>query len=108
MQPIDLLVFIASGEPKHLSVARIGADLCKLVGCSSDLVKIDHRYALKSTHKHRLQPEHFQILPTIISAGRVISDRPRHLTFFHFDPIYGQWFQASVKRNEAATELWVA
>jgi hypothetical protein len=109
MQPVDWFVFVASGVPKHVSVTRIGSDLCQSIGCSSDLVKMDHHYALKSTHKHRFQPDHFQVLTETIARGRVIADRQKHLTFFYLDRVmFGHWFQATIKRNERATELWVA
>lgn len=106
-QSIDWFVFIASGQPKHVSVTRISPALCAAIGCSSNLVRIDHRYALKSTHKHRLKPNHFLILEPTIRFGRVVIDKAKHLTFFHLDYIHGQWFQASIKRNEAEDELWV-
>jgi hypothetical protein len=107
MQPIDWFRFIASGEPQHVSITRIDRELCLAINCSSNLVKIDHRYALKSIHKHHFQPEHFQILPAAIQHGRVVADRSKHLTFFYLDAVFGHWFQASIKRDESASELWV-
>ncbi len=109
MEPIDWFVFIQSGEPKTVSVTRINAGLRALIGCSSDLVRIGHNYALKCTHKHRLTPDHFYVLPEVINHGRVIADKKHHLTFFYLDYItYKQWFQATIKCNEDQNELWVA
>ncbi|WP_445215573.1 hypothetical protein ACKWRH_24250 [Bradyrhizobium sp. Pa8] len=68
---------------------------------------MDHHYALKCTHKHRITPDHFQVLPATLTYGRVVADRSRHLSFFHFDHIFGQWFQATIKTNLAGNELWV-
>ena len=69
---------------------------------------MDHYYALKSAHKHRLTPDHFHLLSATLQHGRVVADKPRHLTFFYLDYIsYQQWFQATIKCNKAENELWV-
>jgi hypothetical protein len=108
MEPIDWFLFVESGQPQHVSIARIHADLCALVRCSSNLVRMDHHYALKCARKHRLTADHFHLLPEMLRHGRIVADKPRHLTFFYFDYItYRQWFQATIKTNEAENELWV-
>lgn len=105
--PIDWFKFVVSGEPKQLSITRIGSGLCEKIGCSSNLVKMDHHYALKSAHKHRLTSDHFQVLPATLTYGRAVADKAKHLSFFYFDRMYGQWFQATIKANKAENELWV-
>lgn len=105
----DWFKFVAMGDPKIVSVARLPMELCKYVKCSSTLIQMEHTYALKSAQKHRLRAAHFPMLPIVIDCGLVIQDRPRHLSFFFFeDVVFGGWLQATIKANEAGTENWVA
>ena len=49
------------------------------------------------------------MLPIMIDVGRVISDRERHLSFYFYeDVVFGGWFTATIKANQAGNELWVA
>lgn len=49
------------------------------------------------------------MLPIIIDCGRVISDRERHLSFYFYENVvFGSWFSATIKVNQAGSELWVA
>lgn len=105
----DWFNFVSSGEPNTISVTRLPLELCRIIGCSSSLVRMTHDYALKCTYKHRLRHYHFPMLPIMIDVGRVISDRERHLSFYFYeDVVFGGWFTATIKANQAGNELWVA
>lgn len=105
----DWLKFIGSGEPEVISVTRLPAELCNTIGCSSSLVRMTHDYALKCAYKHKLKSYHFPMLPILIECGRVISDRPKHLSFYFYENVvFGSWFTATVKANQGGNELWVA
>jgi hypothetical protein len=109
MTESDWYNFVAGGTPDIVSVARLPPDLCKKIGSSTSLVRMQHYYALKSAQKHRLRAAHFPMLPIIIDLGRVISDRPQHLSFYFYeDVVFGGWLTATVKAAAMGTELWVA
>jgi hypothetical protein len=68
-----------------------------------------HDYALKCAQGHRLRAAYFPMLPIVIDVGRVISDRPSHLSFYFYeDVIFGGWMAATVKATQSGHELWVA
>jgi hypothetical protein len=49
------------------------------------------------------------MLEAVIECGFVISDRPRHLSFYFYeDVIFGGWLAATVKATESGQELWVS
>ena len=101
--------FVGGGEPDVISVTRLPSDLCRVIGCSSNLIRMRHDYALKCAQKHSLQPIHFPMLPIVIDVGWAISDRSRHLSFYWYEnTVFGGWMSATIKSNEAGTELWVA
>jgi hypothetical protein len=48
------------------------------------------------------------MLSLTIELGRVIQDRPKHLTFFFREEVvFGKWFQATIKANADGSEIWV-
>lgn len=109
MKDVDWFRFVAGDGPDVISVTRLPNDLCRHIGCSSSLVRMRHDYALKCAHKHKLRAAHFPMLPIVIEHGFVISDKPRHLTFYLFENVvFGGWLVATIKATEANTELWVA
>lgn len=68
-----------------------------------------HDYVLKAIHNHRLRPAHFPLIPAVIFNGRVICDKPRHLTFLHYETaIFGGWLQVTVKSEGTGQELWIS
>jgi hypothetical protein len=72
------------------------------------MVRIGHDYALKLHRKHGFNIDEFPLLPITIDLGRVISDQPRRLTFYFFEPVISQrWYQATIKSTIAGTEMWV-
>src|SRR6185437_394728 len=96
----DWVRFLHFGEPQIVSVARLSHDLCRRIDSSSTLVRMRHDYALKAAHKHRLRAIHFPMLPIVINMGRVICDKPRHLTFYMYENvIFGGWLAATIKSN---------
>src|ERR1700682_2548579 len=102
----DWLRFIAGGEPEVISVTRLPLELCRAIDCSSSLVRMTHDYALKCAYKHRLRSYHFPMLPIVIDYGRVISDREKHLSFYFYENVvFGSWFAATIKANQAGSEL---
>jgi hypothetical protein len=49
------------------------------------------------------------MLPIVIDLGFVISDRPRHLTFYFYENVvFGGWLAATVKATESGHEIWLA
>lgn len=49
------------------------------------------------------------MLPIVIDCGQVVSDREKHLNFYFYENVvFGSWFTATVKSNQAGSELWVA
>jgi hypothetical protein len=101
--------FVSFGKPPIVSVTRLPAELCRVIDCSSTLVRYQHDYALKSAQKHNFRAAHFPMLPILIDVGFVIQDRPRCLTFYWYENVvFGGWLGATVKANESATELWVS
>lgn len=109
MRDEDWSSFLANGKPAVLGIARLHPELCRTLGTSTDLVSLRHDYALKIARKHGLEPRDFALLPVTIALGRAVCDRERHLTFFHYDAVsFESWFQASIKRNIAGDEIWVA
>jgi hypothetical protein len=105
----DWALFIASGSPLAMGIARLPTGLCRALGASTNLVRVRHDYTLKMTQKHKLEPRHFPMLPVVLERGRVIANKQHHLTFFHNDHAgFGSWFQVTLKTNRAGDELWVA
>ena len=101
--------FVAYGEPSVVSVARLPEELCRRIGASTTLIRMRHDYALKCSLQHRLRPIHFPMLPIVIDMGRVISDRPRHLSFYMYENVvFGGWMASTIKATEDGTELWIA
>lgn len=101
--------FVALGEPDTISVTRLPDDLCRRIGASTSLVRMRHDYALKCAQKHRLRAAHFPMLPVILEVGRVISDRPRHLSFYFYENVvFGGWMAATLKATDSGQEIWVA
>src|SRR5262245_51326277 len=101
--------FVAGGDPAVVSVARLPPELCRALGCSSTLIRMRHDYALKCARKHSLRAAHFPMLPIVIDLGMALSHRPRHLSFYWYENVvFGGWLSATIKANEAGTELWVA
>jgi hypothetical protein len=101
--------FIGSGAPRIVSVARLPPELYLKLGASNGLVKLRHDYALKIAHKHGFRPVHFPMLPIVIDCGRVLCDRPNHMSFFFYENVvFGGWLQATIKSARGGTELWVA
>jgi hypothetical protein len=67
-----------------------------------------HDYALKSALKHRLLAAHFPMTAFAIARGRVLADRPRHLTILYEDrAIFGTWFHLTIKASSDGSEVWV-
>jgi hypothetical protein len=100
--------FIASGSPSEVIVGKLSADLCRVIGSDSSLVRIRHDYALKLHRKHNFPVEELPLLPIAIDLGRAISDQPRRLTFFFFERVISnRWYQATIKSTQDGREMWV-
>jgi hypothetical protein len=105
----EWFTFVASGIPEIVSVARLPPDLCRKIGSHTSLIRMRHEYALRAAQKHRLRAAHFPMLPIVIDLGRVICDRPGHLTFYFYENVvFGGWLAATIKTIRTGTELWVA
>ena len=98
------------GEQPHTRRAccRLDRDLVRALRASTDIVKIERNYALKSAHKHGLHYSHFPMAAIAIEFGVAIADRPNHLTFVYDDrAVFGTWFMATVKSTQDGNELWL-
>ena len=76
------------------------------------MVRIHHRYAVKSQFKHNIEPARFAMLPIILEFGRAVlhigENQERSISFFHYDTVvFGGWMHTAVKVVPAQTELWV-
>jgi hypothetical protein len=69
----EFMHFLASGTPSVASLGRLHQDLCRAIGSTTDLVRIRHEYALKLTQKHKLDPRHVVLIPTLLEAGRAVT-----------------------------------
>lgn len=78
-----------------------------MIGASTNLVRIRHDYALKLTQKHKLDPRHVVLIPTLLEAGRAVLTKPLHITFFLRDPLLG-WMHLTIKTIPDGNELWLA
>lgn len=104
----DWLQFVAGGEPQVTVVAKLPPDLCRIIGASSNLVRLRHDYALKLHHKHGFTIDEFPLLPIAIDLRRVISDQPRRLTFYFFERVISnRWYQVTIKSTQDGNEMWV-
>lgn len=100
--------FVWGCDPQIATIGELPRDLCKAIGSGSPIIRMHHYYALKCAHKHGLDTGQMLMLPITLAMGRCIQDRPRNLTFFHFDPhIYGSWFHASLKTDKNGNEIWL-
>jgi hypothetical protein len=85
---------------------RLHQDVCRVIGASTNLVRIRHDYALKLTQKHKLDPRHVVLIPTLLEAGRAVLTKPLHITFFLRDPLLG-WMHLTIKTIPDGNELWL-
>jgi hypothetical protein len=100
--------FIASGNPSKITVGKLPADLCRIIGSDSPFVRLRHDYALKLHRKHSFPVDELPLLPITIDLGRVISDEPRRLTFYFFERVLAnRWYQATIKSTRDGTEMWL-
>lgn len=59
--------------------------------------------------KHKWQPHRLAIMELCMEFGRVIREKPWHLTFFYYDDIvFGGWHHLSIKSADYGNELWVS
>lgn len=101
--------FALRGYPWLASVGRLDPELCRLLGCSTNLVRIRHDYALKLLHKHRYQPHTLPLMEHCLQFGRVVADKKWHLSFFHYDEVViGGWHQLTIKTADNGSEVWVS
>jgi hypothetical protein len=109
MTESEWVEFAYKGFPHVASVGRLDAALCAELSASTNLVRIRHDYVCKLMHKHKWEPHRLAMMEICMAFGRVIRDRPWHLTFFHFDEIvYGGWHHLTIKSADHGHELWVA
>ena len=78
-----------------------------MIGASTNLVRIRHDYALKLTQKHKLDPRHVVLIPTLLEAGRAVLTKPLHIAFFLRDPLLG-WMHLTIKTIPDGNGLWLA
>jgi hypothetical protein len=105
MKVDEWVYFVVSGEPQIVPVTTLPADLCRIIGASTPIVRLRHDYALKLQHKHGFQPDELPLLPIAIDLGRAISDQPRRLTFYFFERVISnRWYRAT-RSNAPATVM---
>jgi hypothetical protein len=73
----------------------------------SNVVHIEHSYALKVIEKHQLTADHLPMIDETIDQGAVVQDGTQHLAFFHFDEYrWKQWFRVTLKRCNLQRLIW--
>ena len=104
----DWTAFIRNGAGRTLKVAQLAPELTQAAGAVSNIVHIEHSYAVKCTVEHQLLPAHFPMLDETIDRGIVYLDGTQHLVFFHFDEyMWNRWFRVTVKRCNQRRLLWL-
>jgi hypothetical protein len=101
--------FIRKGRGRTLRLAQLSPDLTAHLDAVSNVVHIEHSYALKSVEKHQMLPAHFPMLDETIDQGAVVRDGDQHLVFLHFDEyVWNRWFRVTVKRCNERRKLFVS
>lgn len=109
MTESEWVEFAFRGFPYCASVGRLDDGLCTVLRSSTNLVRIRHDYVCKLMQKHRMEPHRLAMMEMCLMFGRVIQDRPWHLTFFHYDEIvFGGWYHLTIKSADRGNELWVS
>jgi hypothetical protein len=105
----EWIEFLITGIPQSVSITRMPEALSRVLGCSSQLVRMHHTYAAKAHIKHGIDAHRLPMVGTTIDLGRAVLDPRGHLQFFYFDEtVFRKWFHAVVKPNVARSELWVS
>lgn len=105
----DWTAYLRKRQGRTLRLAQLSADLTQAVGAVSNVVHVDHAYALKCMREHQLLPQHFPMLDETIDRGMVLRDGTQHLVFLYFDEyVFNRWFRVTIKRCNEHRKLWLA
>lgn len=105
----DWSAFLRKGRPRTLKLAQLSKELTDAVGAVSNVVHVNHEYAVKCAVDHQLLAAHFPMLDETIDRGMVLRDGNQHLVFFHFDPyVWNRWFRVTIKRCNEREMLWLS
>jgi len=105
----DWSAFIRKGKGRTIRLAQLAADLTSHLDAVSNVVHIEHSYAVKCVEEHGMLPEHFPMLDETIDHGAVVRDGDQYLVFLYFDQyVFNRWFRVSVKRCNERRKLYVA
>ena len=100
----DWTAFIDKGHGRTIRLAQLSDDLARAVGAVSNVVHLEHSYAVKCLDKKHVLPVHFPMLDETIDQGAVVRDGDQYLVFLYFDEfVFGRWFRATAARLVAAT-----
>lgn len=108
MHERDWKLFLRDGGGKEIAIAQLPARYVGHLGALSDKVYIHHTYAMKAAEKHTVAADLFRIIFDAVEYGEAVADRPRHITFFRFDPESQRWFQVSIKCAADTKRLYLA
>lgn len=108
MNSRDWAAFIRDGHGTTLRLAQLSGDLTKHLNAASDVVHVEHSYAVKCIETHQLLPSHFPALDDTIDQGAVVQDGDQHLVFFWFDEfVWNKWFRVTLKRCNTQRLIWL-
>jgi hypothetical protein len=77
--------FLFACDRQIITVGELSPDLCKAIGASSPIIRMEHYYGLKCQHKHGIGAYELMMLPITIDLGRCMrpsaNDLQRPLSF---------------------------
>ena len=98
MHPRDWKKFFEVGRDRQIQPAQVPIQIAEYLEASSRNVILHHDYVLKAVKKHNVPFEQFPMIFETIDRGVAIKDKPKHVTFFHYDETeWNRWFQVTIK-----------
>jgi hypothetical protein len=101
--------FLDRGPPgRIIRLAQLSDDLTRAVDAASNVVHLEHSYALKFIAKQHVKRPHFPMLDETIDRGAVVRDGAQFLVFLYYDEfVWNRWFRVSVKRCNLHRKFWI-
>ncbi|BEV09619.1 hypothetical protein ATDW_01150 [Asticcacaulis sp. DW145] len=98
MHPRDWKKFFDQGYDREIRPVQVPLPIVNYLGASSRNLIVHHSYVFKALNKHDIPFEQFPMIFETVDHGTAIKDKPRHVTFFHFDKTeWNRWFQVTIK-----------
>lgn len=104
----DWKLFLDGDWAQEIAIAQLSREMTDYLEAASPFVHLHQDYARKAVDKHQLTPAHFPLIFETVDYGMALADRPRHISFLHFDATtFQKWFQVSVKRGFEDRRIFV-